>query len=350
MKNLNHCLTIHPFSQVRDGCYCFLAIWVVSVTSLVSLLMFLLNSFLSFGKWDTQTQSMFHLKSSWQYFYTAVLQAYQFGMLESDFRDQMRQGLGLSSSIFLNIYLVIFEKCFSFSQHHHFTQHISVCLPTADDPPPDEIRNNPKLWPFFKDAIGALDGSHIHISSPASERASYRNCKGFISQNCLFACDFSLKFVYALTGWEGSAMDAWIYKDAPTHDLLIPPHKYYLADAGFPLCDQLLIPYWSVHYQIAEAMWEDYQCHLVDREIEDMDVDSNGFDIMEDDSSVSPRQWHQWILGLFFSLTGQTIINLIVQMQHKIQVITTYTIASGTERESLRQHSQKIKITQLALT
>ncbi|KIK93488.1 hypothetical protein PAXRUDRAFT_144984, partial [Paxillus rubicundulus Ve08.2h10] len=30
-----------------------------------------------------------------------------------------------------------------------------------------KIRNNPKFWLFFKDAIGAIDGSHIHAAPPA---------------------------------------------------------------------------------------------------------------------------------------------------------------------------------------
>jgi len=86
-----------------------------------------------------------------------------------------------------------------------------VHLSTKGDSPPFAIWNNPKFWPFFKDAIGTLNGSHIHSSPSASERASSWNCKGFVSQNCPFACNFFLKFVYALTGWEGSAPDAWIY-------------------------------------------------------------------------------------------------------------------------------------------
>src|SRR6267154_4734766 len=83
-----------------------------------------------------------------------------------------------------------------------------------DDSVPPKIRQNPKFWPFFKDAIGAIDGSHIHVSPPAFQCSAYHNCKGLISQNCLFACDFDMNFTYALTGWEGSATDARVYEDA----------------------------------------------------------------------------------------------------------------------------------------
>jgi hypothetical protein len=95
-------------------------------------------------------------------------------------------------------------------------------------------------------------GSHIHCSPPASERAFYRNRKGFLSQNCLFACSFNLQFIYAFTGWEGSAADARVYENACSWDLLIPDGKYYFADAGFPSCRQLLIPYCGPRYHLAE--------------------------------------------------------------------------------------------------
>jgi DDE superfamily endonuclease len=127
-----------------------------------------------------------------------------------------------------------------------------VHLPTAHNSVPPKIRHNPKFWPFFKDCLGALDGSHIHCAPPASERPTYRNRKGFVSQNCLFGCSFDLTFVYALTGWEGSATDARIYEKAESTDLHIPEGKYYLADAGYPLSHKLLVPYRGVRYHLAE--------------------------------------------------------------------------------------------------
>lgn len=137
-----------------------------------------------------------------------------------------------------------------FSSPPFYTKYVR--LPTEFDPTPPQIRNEPKFWPFFKNAIGAIDGSHINSAPPASERPLCRNRKGFVSQNCLFCCNFGLQFVYSLTGWEGSATDARVYEDARDHDLQIPDGKYYLADAGFPLCPQLLVPYRSVHYHLAE--------------------------------------------------------------------------------------------------
>ena len=73
-----------------------------------------------------------------------------------------------------------------------------------------------------------------------------------MSQNCLFACSFELQFVFSYTGWEGSATDSKVYENAVLDGLDFPEGKYYLADAGFPSCDQLLIPYRAVRYHLAE--------------------------------------------------------------------------------------------------
>lgn len=114
------------------------------------------------------------------------------------------------------------------------------------------LEGNPKLYPFFKDAIGAIDGSHIAAAPPSSLRVACRNRKGQLSQNCLFSCSFDMRFTYALTGWEGSASDARIWESALGTDLRIPPGTFLLADAGFPHCQELLVPYRGVRYHLAE--------------------------------------------------------------------------------------------------
>ena len=115
-----------------------------------------------------------------------------------------------------------------------------------------KIVNNFRFWPYFKDAVGAIDGSHIPAFPPQRDRAVYHNRKGFVLQNCLFACDLGMKFTYVLTGWEGSATDAQIFQDACTTSLHIPPGKYLLADTGFPLTPGALVPYRRTRYHLAK--------------------------------------------------------------------------------------------------
>ncbi|KAJ7084116.1 hypothetical protein C8R44DRAFT_527901, partial [Mycena epipterygia] len=52
-----------------------------------------------------------------------------------------------------------------------------VRLPSADDPVPTPILNNPKLFPFLKDAVGSMDGTHINSCPSAADRHASRNRK-----------------------------------------------------------------------------------------------------------------------------------------------------------------------------
>lgn len=46
--------------------------------------------------------------------------------------------------------------------------------------------------------------------------------------------------------------DASIYHDARLTELTIPNDKYYLGDAGFPNCPELLVPYRGERYHVRE--------------------------------------------------------------------------------------------------
>ncbi len=127
--------------------------------------------------------------------------------------------------------------------------------PLSDDPIPPEILQEPKFYPYFKDCVGAIDGTHIHAHIPISEQAAWRNRKGFISQNVFAACSFDLQFTFVHAGWEGSAHDSLIWKDAYYKGRFKPPAgRYYLADAGFSSNEFMMIPYQKVRYHLKE--WE----------------------------------------------------------------------------------------------
>ncbi|KAG6470760.1 hypothetical protein ZIOFF_071837 [Zingiber officinale] len=119
---------------------------------------------------------------------------------------------------------------------------------------PSEIFNSNRFYPFFKDCVGAIDGTHIRVKVSPIDAPKFRGQKDFPTQNVLAACTFDLKFTYVLAGWEGTASDSRIIKNALTRQecLKIPEGKYYLVDAGFMLKSSLITPYRGERYHLKE--------------------------------------------------------------------------------------------------
>ncbi|XP_028771547.1 putative nuclease HARBI1 [Neltuma alba] len=119
---------------------------------------------------------------------------------------------------------------------------------------PLEIQNESKFFPYFKDCLGAIDGTHIRVKAPSIDAPRYHGRKEFPTQNVLAVCTFDLKFTYVLPGWEGTASDSRIIKNALTREdsLKISEGKYYLVDAGFMLTRGLITPYRGVRYHLKE--------------------------------------------------------------------------------------------------
>ncbi|KAF8415573.1 hypothetical protein L210DRAFT_3321474, partial [Boletus edulis BED1] len=63
----------------------------------------------------------------------------------------------------------------SFSTTTIYTKHVK--LPRSDDPVPARILDDPAVYPYFKDAIGAIDGTHIACTPSAADRDATRNRK-----------------------------------------------------------------------------------------------------------------------------------------------------------------------------
>ena len=118
---------------------------------------------------------------------------------------------------------------------------------------PERIRRDPKLFPFFKDCRGAIDGSHLPVHPPTLTRGRWRNREGNLTQNMLAVYDFNMFFVYVMVGWEGSIADSTLYEQGVRHGgLSIGRGLYWIADAGFASCDTLLVPYRNTRYHLRE--------------------------------------------------------------------------------------------------
>jgi hypothetical protein len=127
-----------------------------------------------------------------------------------------------------------------------------LCLP-VNNQVPTQIRNNSKLFPYFKNCDGCFDGTHINaVSDSRTESESFRNRKGYISQNVLGAINFDMIYTFIHAGWEGSAHDGRVLSDALTKGFIIRDGKFWLADAGYPLSNWCLTPYRGVRYHHKE--------------------------------------------------------------------------------------------------
>ncbi|KAL0002423.1 hypothetical protein SO802_016204 [Lithocarpus litseifolius] len=119
---------------------------------------------------------------------------------------------------------------------------------------PLEILQSSRFNPYFKDCIGALDGTHVRVKVSNEDALRYRGSKGYTTQNVLVACSFDLKFTYVLPGWEGIASNSRIIKSTLTSNdnLKIPQGKYYLVDVGYMNRICLITPYMGARYHLKE--------------------------------------------------------------------------------------------------
>ncbi|XP_068655823.1 protein ALP1-like [Aristolochia californica] len=104
------------------------------------------------------------------------------------------------------------------------------------------LREIPDMSKKLKDCIGAIDGTHIKANIPLEDQPRLSNRKG---QNVMATCSFDMQFTYVLVGWEGSAVDSRVLKDAFTRrdKIFVSEGKDYLVDVGYANLPGFLAPY-----------------------------------------------------------------------------------------------------------
>jgi hypothetical protein len=145
--------------------------------------------------------------------------------------------------------------------HHHINHFFKNVIPTLSQrflqpPDPDQvhpkIQDNPAYYPFFKNCLGAIDGTHVPISLSPDKHSPFRNRKGTLTINVMLACDFDLNVTFISSGWEGSATDSRVLRSAMSKGFKVPPGKFYLVDGGYPNTESFLAPYRGVRYHLKE--------------------------------------------------------------------------------------------------
>lgn len=69
---------------------------------------------------------------------------------------------------------------------------------------------------------------------PKEEKPRYRTRKGKIATNVLGVCCPNMQFIYVLAGWEGSAHDGRVLRDAISrpHGLKVPQGNYDITTSN----------------------------------------------------------------------------------------------------------------------
>ncbi|KAL0429056.1 UNVERIFIED_CONTAM: hypothetical protein Sradi_0531600 [Sesamum radiatum] len=102
--------------------------------------------------------------------------------------------------------------------------------------------------------LGAFDGIFIDVRVGNEAKGRYRTRKGHVSVNVLGVCNPNMQFIYVLSGWEGSAADSRVLRDALNrrNGLRVPTGNYYLCDNGYSNAEGFLTPYRGVRYHLRE--------------------------------------------------------------------------------------------------
>lgn len=66
--------------------------------------------------------------------------------------------------------------------------------------------DNPVYWPYFKNCVGVLDGTHIPVLPPSGNVEPFRGRKAEATMNVLAICNFSMRFIYAYVGLAKSSI------------------------------------------------------------------------------------------------------------------------------------------------
>ncbi|XP_072147914.1 uncharacterized protein [Setaria viridis] len=128
---------------------------------------------------------------------------------------------------------------FHYHINHFFKKVIPIfshCFLQSPDPNQvyPKIQDNPRFYPFFKNCLGAIDGTHILVSTFLEKHSPFRNRTGTLSINVMVACDFDLNITLSLllnvVGQRGVEVH---------HETFLKIKKFQNNKASFSLFDAL---------------------------------------------------------------------------------------------------------------
>ncbi|KAL2341130.1 hypothetical protein Fmac_009070 [Flemingia macrophylla] len=196
------------------------------------------------------------------------------------------------------------------SRHFHNVLNAIIMLegellvqPSGRDVQP-YILNNSRFYPYFKDCLGVIDGTHVQVKVPRWDAARFRGRKDWPTQNVFAACDFDMKFTYALGGWEGTASDSRILKDVLSRQdpLIIPQASGTEPHYSLDTMTNIILACCIIHNYLRGVDNDESLLAEVDRELMEEDVDTMSTQVREEDyregsnlrDSIANEMWRDY--------------------------------------------------------
>ncbi|KAI3447016.1 hypothetical protein Pfo_003681 [Paulownia fortunei] len=117
----------------------------------------------------------------------------------------------------------------------------------------DYTRLSCTISKHFNTVLNSIIKLHLLLlvdPKPITEDWHYCNRKWDISVNVLRVCNWDMKFIYVLTGWEGSVANCRVLRDAVTKPNRL--QKFYLCNNGYINGNRFLTLYKCVRYHLKE--------------------------------------------------------------------------------------------------
>jgi hypothetical protein len=86
-----------------------------------------------------------------------------------------------------------------------------------------KLRNR-RFYPYFKNYIGAIDGTHIPCVVPNHLFIHHLCRKSITTQNVMAYYDFDMRFTFVNVSWPGSIHDMRVFTDSTTTYSVVFPH------------------------------------------------------------------------------------------------------------------------------
>ncbi|KAK8942868.1 hypothetical protein KSP39_PZI009442 [Platanthera zijinensis] len=111
----------------------------------------------------------------------------------------------LTITIYIMAHNLTMRECLERFQHstetisRYFSKGLDALVKLSQDVIAP-IDNDDRYMPYFKDCIGAIDGTHVDARIPVKKQVPYIGRHGFPTQNVMAVCDFDMSFTFVMPG------------------------------------------------------------------------------------------------------------------------------------------------------